>query len=108
VDLRHEHGREVFVYLLDVGLIGRVTLLFPDPDGHEVLDPGATLTIGARRGDAMELFVPDDLAPGHSGGVGHLVVVAAERRLSTAKLLSGSVAGGAISAVSRSYDLSRS
>lgn len=106
VDLRHGHGRELFVYLLDIGLTGRVTLLFPDPEGHELLDPGRTLTIGARRGDVLELFVPDDLPSDRSGGVGHVVVVAAERRLSTARLLSGSVTG-VLSAVGRSYRLSR-
>lgn len=105
IDLSHVHDRELFVYLLDVGLTGNVELLFPDLDGHEVLDPGTTLTVGARRGDALELFLPDDLPPGRSDGVGHLVLVAAESRLSTARLLSGSVE--AVSAVVQLYRLRR-
>ncbi|HEX9736118.1 MAG TPA: caspase family protein [Thermoanaerobaculia bacterium] len=91
VDMSHGHARALFVYLLDVGLTDTVTLLFPDVDGHEALDDGAILTVGARRGDALELFVPDDLPQERGGGVGHLLLVASEGRLSTARLLSGSV-----------------
>ncbi len=91
VDLRHGHDRELFVYLFDLGLTGAVTSLFPDPDGHEVLDPGTVLTVGARRGDALELYLPEDLPPGRAAGTGRLLMVAAESRLSTSRLLSGSV-----------------
>ncbi len=108
VDLRHSHGRELFIYLFDIGLTGSVTLLFPDQDGREILDPGITLNVGARRGDALELFVPRDLPPQHSAGVGHLVTVACESRLSTTQLLAGttSLAHNG-SAISVSYRLRR-
>ena len=108
VDLSHGHDGEVFAYLLDIGLTATVTLLFPDPDGHEVLDPGVVLTVGGRRGDALELFLPEDLPTGDSAGIGHLVLVAAERRLSTARLLAGSVTDlTGVSAVVRPYRLFR-
>lgn len=110
VDLRHAHRRELYVYLLDVGLTGKVTLLFPDSDGQEALDPSVVLTVGARRGDALELFLPEDLPPGSVGGTGHLVLVAAEARLSAAELFSGTFASSSDAAtytVARPYELRR-
>ena len=111
-DLRHGHRREIFVYLLDIGLTGRVTLLFPDLEGHEVLDPFTVLTVGARRGDALEMCLPEDLPPGRSAGVGHLLLLGAESRLSTARLLSGAFTAerarvGAQAAVVRRYRVRR-
>jgi len=106
VDLHHEHEREVFVYLLDVGLTGTVTLLFPDLEGHEPLEPGLTLTVGERRGDALELFLPHDLPPHRPGGVGHLIAIVSENRRSTPRLLSGSDIG-VLAAIARPYRLSR-
>jgi hypothetical protein len=96
--------------LLDVGLTGTVTLLFPDLDGHEALDERRPpLVVGERRGDALELFVPDDLPQDQDEGVGHLLLVASERRLSTARLLSGSVRIlGDVCAIARRYRLRRS
>ena len=105
VDLRHGYDRELFVYLFDVGLTGAVTLLFPDPDGHEVLDPGTVLTVGARRGDVLELFLPEDLPPQRSGGIGNLVLVASEHRLPTAQLLTGTADAVTVSAIVRPYRL---
>ena len=95
VDLRQGHDREIFIYLLDIGLAGRVTLLFPDLDGHEILDPGTVLTIGARRGDPLHLSLPDDSPASRSAGAGHLVLVGAESRLPTSRLLWGSVSPSA-------------
>jgi Caspase domain len=89
VDLRHGHERELFVYLFDVGLTGAVTLLFPDPDGHEILDPGTTLSVGGRRGDALDMVLPRNLPADRPAGVGHLVLVACKSRLSTAGLVAG-------------------
>ena len=103
VDLSHGHDRELFVYLFDVGLTGVVTLLFPDRDGHEVLDPGTVLTIGARRGDALDLVMPEGLPPDCAGGTGHLVVVAAESRLATAQLQAG--AGEALTSLASAIRL---
>ncbi|MEM7586188.1 MAG: caspase family protein [Acidobacteriota bacterium] len=108
VDLSHHHPRELFVYLFDLGLTGRVSLLFPDLDGHEALDPGKRLTVGARRGDRMTHRLPSNVP----AGTGHLLLIASGARLSTARLLAGSVDLGheglaLASAITRSYHLSR-
>jgi hypothetical protein len=107
-DLCHDHDRELFVYLFDVGLTGEVTLLFPDAEGHEVLDPGIVLTVGARRGDALDLHWPADLETGDSA-TGQLLLVAAESRQSTSRLLAGAVGSGhgagKVAAIVRPYRL---
>ena len=82
VDLRHGHDHELFVYLFDIGVTGVVTLLFPDSDGHELLDPGAVLTVGARRGDRLDMFLPTKVSDDFSSGIGHLLFVAARSRIS--------------------------
>ncbi len=113
LDLKHQHNRAIFIYLLDIGLTGTVTLLFPDFDGHEVLDPRTTLTVGARRGDALELYFPRGLPPDQSDGCGHLLLIGSSFRLSTARLLVGSVVelekdGAPVSAaVVKKYQLRR-
>ena len=94
VDLRHEHERELFVYLFDISPAGRVTLLFPDLEGHEVLDPGRVLTIGARRGDSLTMSLPDGPSVSNPAGFGNLVTVAAESRLSTPRKYSESSTTG--------------
>ncbi len=90
VDLHHTHPRELFVYLLDIGLTGSVSLLFPDLEGHELLDPGTRLTIGDRPGDAMHLHLPRG-HPAGSCGTGHLLLLASGARISAARLLGGSI-----------------
>ena len=85
VDVRHDYGRELFVYLFDVGLTGKVSLLFPGIDGHEALDPATELVVGDRPGDRLTLSMPN----GVSVGVGRIVLVASASRLSTSRLLSG-------------------
>lgn len=91
VDVRHGCGRELFVYLLDIGLTGAVSLLFPGIDGHEALDAGTVLTVGDRSGDRLTLSMPEDLPSGTSDGVGKILLIAAPSRWSTSRLLSGSV-----------------
>ncbi len=90
VDLQHDHPRELFVYLLDIGLTGIVTLLFPDLDGHEALDAAKLLTVGDRPGDAMTFVLPDHLAA-NASDIGHLLLIASGARISTARLLGGSI-----------------
>lgn len=92
VDLHHEHERGLFVYLFDIGPTGKVTLLFPDPDGHEILDPGRILTIGARRGDVMTVSRHDRSKSNNPAGFGRVLAVVAESRLSTSHLLAESSA----------------
>ncbi len=110
VDLCHGHDREIFVYLFDVGVTGKVTLLFPDLDGHEALDPGTTLTVGARRGDSLEMSLPTEASPDCADNKGNLLLMASEDRLPTAQILAGGAVSptdpdSAICAYARAYQI---
>jgi hypothetical protein len=94
VDLRHSHSRELYIYLFDLGLTGQVTLLFPDRDGHEALDPGLTLSVGNREGDLMEIALPENLPSGETKAAGSLVLAATEVPISTYSLLTDPSVGG--------------
>lgn len=107
VVLRHAHERELYVYLLDVGLTGRVTLLFPDPNGHEALDPGLSLDVGARRGDELDLHLPPDLPSGRRSGTGHLLLLASPQRISASRLHAGRLEDGSVAVLVRPYRLRR-
>ncbi len=50
----------LFVYLLDVGLTGRITLLYPPPGAEDSLLPGRTLEVGTQPGREIGLFIPDE------------------------------------------------
>ncbi|MCG8460814.1 MAG: caspase family protein [Holophagales bacterium] len=91
VDVRHDHHAGLQVYLLGVGVSGHLRLLFPEADGHELLDPGPTLTVGDRSGDALELTWPADAQPDLQVGRGYLILVASPGRLRASQLLSGLV-----------------
>ena len=58
IEVRHHHARHLFIYLFDVGLSGRVALLFPDHEGQEVLDPHRDLTVGTRQGRSLGILHP--------------------------------------------------
>lgn len=108
VDLRHTHPRGLYVALLDLGLTGRLTLLFPDHEGREILDPSRTLTVGARRGDALKMILPDDLPTSQHEGTGHILLVASPTPLLTHRLLAGDLDPAAsASGVAHPYRLRR-
>ncbi len=86
-DLRHGHDRGLFVYLFDVSPAGKVTLLFPDLDGHEVLDPGRVLTVGARQGDSLTMTLPGDSSVEKAADHGDLILIGSSTRLSTTRWL---------------------
>ena len=50
----------LFVYLLDIGLTGRITLLYPPPGAEDSLLPGRTLEVGSQPGREIGLFIPDE------------------------------------------------
>ena len=85
LDLRLHGRRGLYIYVLDLGITGAVDVLFPDRHGHELLDPGTPLAIGARAEDCLELYFPEDFEGDH--GLGHLLILACDRRLSTSMLL---------------------
>lgn len=49
----------VYPHLFDLGLTGRIELLHPVPGAHDVLDPGAVLEIGTRRGEELRVALPE-------------------------------------------------
>jgi hypothetical protein len=50
----------LFVYLLDLGLTGRITLLYPPPGAEDSLLPGRTLEVGSQPGREIKLYFPDE------------------------------------------------
>lgn len=57
--LTNRHTAPVYVHILDFGLTGRVGLLYPIAGANEPLAPGATLEVGIRAGDELELGFPE-------------------------------------------------
>jgi hypothetical protein len=95
----------LFVYLLDVGLTGRTSLLFPDPEGHESLDQGLVLRIGQQR--PLRLVMPEDLPAEQSSGTGHLLVLTSTTRCNTLRLLARGELDPQLAAVTLPYQLFR-
>jgi hypothetical protein len=59
--ISHRHDRPLFVYVLDLGLTGRIQLIYPAPGSEDSLLAGLTLEIGTQSGREIELYVPDEL-----------------------------------------------
>jgi hypothetical protein len=81
VEITNESPASLFVGVLDFGLTGRISLLYPAPGGSQALEPGASLRIGERPGEEMELFIPDGYpfagpAGRAAAGVEHFKLVA--------------------------------
>lgn len=54
------HDQPLFVYILDLGLTGRISLLHPTPGAENSLLAGKSFEIGTLPGDELELYVPDE------------------------------------------------
>ncbi|MFK8016975.1 MAG: caspase family protein [Gammaproteobacteria bacterium] len=63
-EIINNDDRAVFASVLDFGLTGRVSLLYPPRRAGEMIDPGHTLRIGVRQ--KIKLSIPDDM-PGTEG-----------------------------------------
>jgi len=50
----------IYISLLDFGLTGAITLLYPIQGASEKLIPGKNFQIGIREGEEIELFFPDN------------------------------------------------
>jgi hypothetical protein len=50
----------LYVYLLDLGLTGQITLLYPPPGAEDSLLPGRTLEVGVLPGREIPLYFPDE------------------------------------------------
>ncbi|MFL6231920.1 MAG: caspase family protein [Thermoanaerobaculia bacterium] len=54
------HELPLFVYVLDLGLTGRVAQIYPSPGAENSLLAGKSVEIGTLPGDDMDLFIPDE------------------------------------------------
>lgn len=70
LEVRNRSDKEVYIYLLDIGLTGKVVLVYPAEGSHEVLEAGFTAYVGKREGDERTLFIPEDFELPHSRGGG--------------------------------------
>jgi hypothetical protein len=60
LEIRNRSGKPLYVYILDVGLTGTVSPVYPSLGSHELLEIGHTVQVGARPGEEMKLFIPKD------------------------------------------------
>ncbi len=54
------HDQELFVYVLDLGLTGRIQLVYPVSGAEDSLLPGTALELGVLPGREIKLFIPDE------------------------------------------------
>jgi hypothetical protein len=69
--LTSRHDRPLFVYILDLGLTGRIQLIYPPSGAEENLLPKVTFEVGSQTGREINLFIPDEFpypaaAPGEA------------------------------------------
>ncbi|MFL6260318.1 MAG: caspase family protein [Thermoanaerobaculia bacterium] len=55
-----QHEKPLFVYVLDLGLTGRISLVYPAPGAENSLLAGRSVEIGTLPGDDMDLYIPDE------------------------------------------------
>lgn len=58
--ITNRYHAPIYVSVLDFGLAGAVSLLYPIVGASEQLSPEASIEIGVRQGDEIELFLPDN------------------------------------------------
>ncbi|MGH9824858.1 MAG: hypothetical protein ACREDR_16635, partial [Blastocatellia bacterium] len=59
-EIKSNHTAPIYFYVLDLGLAGAVSLLYPPQVGNEQLAPRNSICIGIKIGEEIELFVPDN------------------------------------------------
>jgi hypothetical protein len=60
LEIQNHSKAPLYVYVLDIGLTGRVEPVFPPLGSHEQLEIGHTLQVGRREGQELTLFIPKD------------------------------------------------
>lgn len=70
LEVRNRSGVPLYIYILDIGLTGAVSLVFPARGSHEVLEPGRSILAGVRNGEDYKLFIPKDFQYLHRGPAG--------------------------------------
>jgi hypothetical protein len=70
----NRHDAALFVYALDLGLTGRIQLVYPPAGAEESLIAGRTVEVGALPGRENKVFIPDEFpypppGPGEVEGI---------------------------------------
>jgi len=58
--ITNRYERPLFIYVLDLGLTGRIQLAYPVAGAEDSLLPGRTIEVGTRHGEEMTLYIPDE------------------------------------------------
>jgi hypothetical protein len=58
--ITNRNEKPLFVYVLDLGLTGRVAQIYPSPGAENSLLAGKSVEIGTLPGDDMDLYIPDE------------------------------------------------
>lgn len=71
LEIRNRSTEPVYIYVLDLGLAGKVELLYPIPGVDDPLEPGEVLSIGERKDEEMPLTLPKEFPfePSRNGTV---------------------------------------
>lgn len=59
LEVRNHSDLPLYIYVLDLGLTGKVEILYPVPGADEPLEPEGMLKIGTRKDERMPLTLPD-------------------------------------------------
>ena len=60
LEIGNRSKRKLFFYVLDVGLTGKVSPVFPPLGSHETLEQNHRVCVGTRPGEDLQLFIPKD------------------------------------------------
>lgn len=60
ITVTNAHDSPIYVSVLDLGLSGAVSQVYPPAGVHSALVAGRTLEIGIREGDELEVFLPEN------------------------------------------------
>jgi hypothetical protein len=59
LEVRNRSPKPLFIYVLDVGLTGKVGLAYPDLGTGKLLEPGPPIQLGRRPGEELTLSIPE-------------------------------------------------
>lgn len=60
LEICHHHDKPLYVYVLDFGLTGRITLAYPVSGADDPLPPGKPHQIWTREGEEVSLYIPEE------------------------------------------------
>jgi len=59
LEVRNRSPKPLYIYVLDIGLTGKVDLVYPVLGAHELLERGQTIQLGRRPGEELTLSIPE-------------------------------------------------